>query len=154
MIVMTKIQDAETHLQDMFQRAANDDPDVRHRRDLTDECGCYPNQIWRVDDNAVLVVFQSERGSDWALSKRGLERVHLSKESGRVARAYIVHAKRFADRKEAPIFVAQQTVEHVLSAVNGFKPRQSAYYDDRPYWFLDEHFRVVGDPHYGDDYPM
>jgi hypothetical protein len=153
MIVMTKIHDAETHLQDMFQREANDDPNVRYRRDVTGECRCYPNQIWRVDDNAVLVVFQSVRGSDWAHSQRGLQRVLSSKESGRVSKAYVVHAKRPADPKEPPIFVTQQTVEHVLSAVNGFEPRQGAYHDS-PYWFLDENFRVVGDQYYRDDYPM
>jgi hypothetical protein len=135
----------KAQLEDMFKNGT-----AIRRKDVEQECLCYPNQIYRVDDWAVLVVFRSMSGPDFPLSERGLMRIRESYNNRKVVNAYVVLAERGEEKQ--PVYIANETLGNVIKKI-GHAEALELRQEFGPCWFINKDFELVKRMQH-DDYEM
>jgi len=111
--------------------------ETKRRKDIENQCQCYPNQVHRVNGWFVLVCLKSRNGAEYPIGERGYKRALFSLEQGFVVNAYVVLADR--DEDGNPVYVNHQTIGNVGKLLNGASPVKLRK-EFGPCWFVSREF--------------
>ena len=95
-----------------------------------------PNEFWFYGDTAALVIFQSQTGDDFSLSKAGLEYAMGLFHDRNIKHGHVVLVRKIVPR----LVVAYRSIIEVAHEVEGISPRDGEY---GPYWWLNKHARYA-----------
>lgn len=108
---------------------------------------CFPNSwLWNETERvAVLVVWRSDVGTDFAVNKFALEYFVSSLAKNKIKECYVALAdgKEGGSGQSSPIYIKHLPV---LAAFEALIKHRAAHGQFGDYWWVDENLRVISNP--------